>query len=55
MAADCLVLCGCLLIIMLDERERALSVYRGVLFVQQIEVLRGEFICATNNILQIHK
>jgi hypothetical protein len=48
MAADHLVLCGCVLIIMLDERERALSEYRGVLFVQQIEVPRGEFICATN-------
>ena len=42
-------------LITLDERERALSVYPGRLFVPQIKAPRGEFICATNKILQIHK
>ncbi len=29
------------------EREIALFVYSGILFVRQVEVPRGEFICAT--------
>ncbi len=37
------------------EREIALFVYSGILFVRQIEVPRGEFICATNKTLRIHK
>ena len=41
--------------ITVEERERALFVYSGLLFVPQIKVLRGGFICATNKILQVHK
>ena len=41
-------------LITLDERERDLFVYLGLLFVQEMKVPRGEFICATNKILRIH-
>ena len=36
-------------------QQKTLFVYLGLLFVQQIEVPRGEFICATNKNLRIHK
>ncbi len=37
-------------------QQKTLFVYSGLLlFVQQIEVPRGEFICATNKNLRIHK
>ena len=36
-------------------QQKTLFVYSGLLFVRQIEVPHGEFICATNENLRIHK
>ena len=36
-------------------QQKTLFVYSGLLFVQKIEVSCGEFICATNKNLRIHK
>jgi hypothetical protein len=42
-------------LISVEERERALFVYSGLLFVQQTKVPSGGFICATNKKIQVHK
>ena len=43
------------LLLSIEEMEKDLFVYSGLLFVRQIKVPRGIFICATNKIIQVHK